>query len=392
MQKILLPSTIEIGGGAAGAAGDHIRQLNVLHPLIVTDAVLHKLGAAEKLRTCLQIAGYSSVPVFSDTIPEPTTDAVDCLVRAVSTGGHDCLLALGGGSVIDTAKAASVLAVHGGHMRDYKAPRNTSDAGIPVIAIPTTAGTGSEVTKFTVISDSLTGEKMLCTGSAFLPRVALVDYELTLTKPMRITADTGLDALTHAVEAYVSKKAGPFTDGIALSSMATIYANIRRVCANPQDRAAREAMMCAATEAGIAFSNSSVALVHGMSRPIGAHFHVPHGLSNAMLLPMVTAFSASAAMSRYATCARTMGISAATDNKQAVADLVAALVQLNADLAVPSLKQFGIEGDQFEDMIPTMVDQALASGSPANNPRVPTPAELAKLYRDVWNEISPLQA
>src|SRR4029077_15383849 len=169
-------------------------------------------------------------------------------------------------------------------------------------------GTGSEVTRFTVITDSARDEKMLIAGSTLLPSAAVLDYELTMSMPQRLTADTGTDSLTHAIEAYVSRKANRFSDTFALAAMKTIWAELPTAFREPDNRRAREAMMLAATLGGIAFSNASVALVHGMSRPIGAHFHVPHGLSNAMLLPLVTAFSAPAAEPRYAACARTMGV------------------------------------------------------------------------------------
>ncbi len=255
----------------------------------------------------------------------------------------------------------------------------------PVIAIPTTAGTGSEATRFTIITDEATDEKMLCPGLAYLPVAALVDYELTFTKPKRLTADTGIDSLTHAIEAYVSKRANPFSDGMALLAMRAIAPNLRRVCADPMDAAAREAMMLGATQAGIAFSNSSVALVHGMSRPIGAHFHVPHGLSNAMLLPAVTAWSAPAALTRYADCARAMGVADEAEGHQsAVARLLDELAALNRELEVPGPATWGIDAARWEGLVPTMCAQAAASGSPANNPRVPDAEEMAMLYGQVW--------
>ena len=244
---------------------------------------------------------------------------------------YDSLVAIGGGSSIDTAKGMSVLYANGGRMRDYKVPNEIPLAGPPVIAIPTTAGTGSEVTRFTVITDTETDEKMLIAGLACCPAAAIVDYELTLTMPLRLTADTGIDSLTHAIEAYVSRRANPFADGLAKNAMGLIARNIRTACAEPDNRAAREAMMLGATTAGMAFSNASVALVHGMSRPIGAFFHVPHGLSNAMLLPEITAFSAPAALDRYADCARAMGVADESEGSQAaVARLVDELRRLNA--------------------------------------------------------------
>jgi alcohol dehydrogenase class IV len=226
---------------------------------------------------------------------------------------------------------------------------------------------------------------MLVAGLACCPTAAIVDYELTLTMPLRLTADTGIDSLTHAIEAYVSKRANPYTDGLARNAMGLIAKNIRTACADPENRAAREAMMLGATTAGMAFSNASVALVHGMSRPIGVFFHVPHGLSNAMLLPEITAFSAPAALDRYADCARAMGVSKEGEGSQgAVARLLDALRALNDDLKVPSPKAYGIAKDRYDKLLPTMAAQAIESGSPANNPRVPSQEEIIDLYQRVY--------
>ena len=201
--------------------------------------------------------------------------------------------------------------------------------------------------------------------------------------PARITADTAIDSLTHAIEAYVSRKAFAYTDTFALSAMPLIYDHVRRACDNPEDGAARAALMLAAAQAGMAFSNASVALVHGMSRPIGAHFHVAHGLSNAMLLPEVTAFSIGDAQARYATCARVMRIAADDSSDRIACDrLVEALRTLNQDLGVPRPSDLGHAAD--EAMLSLMAKQALASGSPQNNPRVPTAEEIISLYKKIW--------
>jgi alcohol dehydrogenase class IV len=269
-------------------------------------------------------------------------------------------------------------------MRDYKVPRQI-DSGLPIIAIPTTAGTGSETTRVAVITDTQTHEKMLCMGLGLMPVAALVDFELTLTMPWRLTADTGIDSLCHALEAYVSRKANPFTDSIALTAMRTIYRNIRTACAEPDNRQAREAMMLAATQGGIAFANASVTLIHGMSRPIGALFHVPHGLSNAMLLAEVTAWSVDHAPARYAHCARYMQIAGEQESDhEACAKLVTALRVLTADLQVPGPRTFGIARSDWFDSLELMADQALASGSPANNPRVPVAQDIVQLYQHIW--------
>jgi alcohol dehydrogenase class IV len=323
--------------------------------------------------------------VFSDTVPDPTTAVVETGASRLAEGDFDSLIAIGGGSSIDTTKAMSVLVANGGKMRDYKVPAEIPKAGPPVVAIPTTAGTGSEVTRFTVITDTETDEKMLIAGLACCPVAAIVDYELTLTMPLRLTADTGLDSLTHAIEAFVSRRASPFTDGLAKNAMGLIARHIRTACAEPDNRAAREGMMLGATTAGMAFSNASVCLVHGMSRPIGAFFHVPHGLSNAMLLPEITDFSAPGALERYADCARAMGVAEEGEGSQgAVARLLDELRRLNEDLKVPTPRAWGIDAQRYEELLPVMASQALASGSPANNPRVPTNGEIIDLYRRVY--------
>lgn len=384
MAAIFLPRAMRIGAGSIGELPEALAQLGLSAPAVLTDDFLTASGALDRLRSILDEAGMT-VRAYSQVIPDPTVASVDAAVEFVRNGQHDCIIGFGGGSPIDTAKAVAVLAAHGGTMRARKAPYQESVPGLPIIAIPTTAGTGSEATRFTIITDEANDEKMLCAGLAYLPTLAIVDYELTLTKPARLTADTGIDALTHAIEAYVSKLANPYSDSMALAAMRAIWPNLRRACEAPGDRTAREAMMVGSLQAGIAFSNASVALVHGMSRPIGAHFHVAHGLSNAMLLPTVTAWSASAALGRYADCARAMGLAEAGEGEQsAVARLVEALRDINRDLAVPTPKSYGIDEARWIALLPLMAEQALASGSPGNNPRIPSAAEIARLYHEAW--------
>jgi alcohol dehydrogenase len=286
---------------------------------------------------------------------------------------------------MDTAKALSVLSKGGGVMRDYKAPGPYTGPALPIIAIPTTAGSGSEATQFTVITDSESDEKMLCPGLSFLPIASVVDPELTMSMPPRLTADTGVDALTHAIEAYVSKKANPISDALALNAMRTIGRFLVRAYTDGDDAEARAAMMAASTQAGMAFSNASVCLVHGMSRPIGGHFHVAHGLSNAMLLPAVTAFSIPGAPERYAECARQLGAAHEGDGDDvASAALVTYIENLCATVEVPSPSAHGLDADKWEKLVPLMAEQALASGSPNNNPVVPTAQQIEELYRQVF--------
>lgn len=379
------PRLMQVGGGAVKLLPDVLKKLGAARPLIVTDPFMRDSGLLNAALDPLKSAGLA-FEVFADTVPDPTTDAVDVGLKALKAGDFDALVAFGGGSPMDTAKAMAILHAGGGTMRDWKVPKSADlPNALPIVCIPTTAGTGSEVTKFCVITDTATDEKMLIMGLACVPTAALVDFELTLNKPFRLTADTGIDSLTHAIEAYVSKKANPVSDMYALRAMKLIAANIRTACFEPKNRAAREAMMLGATVAGLAFSNASVALVHGMSRPIGAFFHVPHGLSNAMLLPAVTAFSAEAALVRYAECARAMGIASEAEGSQAAVNrLLDELAKLNAELKVPTPKDYGIDEKRYFELMPTMAAQALASGSPGNNPRVPTADEIVALYRQAW--------
>ncbi|WP_413791007.1 MULTISPECIES: iron-containing alcohol dehydrogenase [unclassified Pseudomonas] len=381
---VILPRLMSIGENACEEITTVLASLNLRKPLVVTDKMMVKLGYAARIVEVLSSAGIHA-DVFDDTVPEPTVASISAGVRYAEEGDFDSIIALGGGSPIDSAKAIGVLAKHGGQMRDYKFPRIVNEAGLPLIAVPTTAGTGSEVTRFTIITDESTDEKMLCVGLAFMPVAALIDYTLTLSLPGRITADTGIDALTHAMEAYVSKKANAYSDTQALAAMRLIGPNLRTVYRTGADKKAREAMMLGSTLAGMAFSNASVALVHGMSRPIGAFFHVPHGLSNAMLLPTVTEFSIPAAPERYAECARAIGLATVQDSDATANEkLLRELKAINEDLNVPSPAQFGIDKAQFMDKIETMAQQALASGSPGNNPRVPTTDQMAELYRTLW--------
>jgi len=378
-----VPRIIRWGAGTSAQILDLLKQLGGPRPLIVTD---RRLLETEMISSFVAVLSKEGAAVYGDVLPDPTDKEVAKGVAAYRSGGHDSLVSIGGGSSIDTAKAIGILIANGGEIRDYKAPAAIPNAGPPHIAIPTTAGTGSEVTSFTVISDTTNQEKMLIAGAHLVPTAAIIDYELTLSMPKRLTADTGTDSLTHALEAYVSRKANPISDLFARDAMKIIWEWLPTAYREPANHIAREKMMMAATVAGMAFSNASVALVHGMSRPLGFFFHIPHGLSNAMLLPAVTRFSIPGAPGRYAECAKVMGIAGSENaDLQAATELVDALFQRNQELEVPSPREYGIAEREYFRLVPTMIEQALASGSPQNNPRIPTQQEIGELYREVWN-------
>ena len=253
--------------------------------------------------------------------------------------------------------------------------------GAPLIAVPTTAGTGSETTVYTIITDTDKNVKMLIGSPFLMPAVALVDPLLTLKMPRGITAATGLDALIHAIEAYVSVKAQPMSDVMCLSAIRLLFEYLPQAWANPDNVEARTKTMLGAMQAGVGFSNSSVALVHGMSRPIGANFHVAHGISNAALLGVVMEFSLLGAPRRYADIAKAMGVAVDGLTPMEAAQRGANEVKrLVAHLEVPNLTALGVSREKLEPLVSKMADDAIASGSPGNNPRRATKEEIISLY------------
>jgi alcohol dehydrogenase class IV len=388
INRVLMPREILIGGGSRFKLAEVLKNLGVRRPLFVTDPVMRKLGHAEALATALADAGVEAA-IFSDVVEDPTDISVAAVVTRIRVGDHDGLVALGGGSAMDTAKAAAIVATTGEALASLKVPRIVDAVVMPVVAIPTTAGTGSEVTRAAVITDTVAQEKMLILGTAALPAVAIADYELTMTCPYRVTVDTGIDALTHALEALINRNGNPHSEALALSALKLIGANLQRVAEAPDDRPAREAMMLGALHAGLAVSNTSTALIHGLSRPIGAFFHVPHGMSNAMVLPLVTQFSLHSALPQYAAAARALGYASDTDTDAAAGEkLVAAFADLNTRMKVPTPRDFGIDRERYFELLPEMVRQGLGSGTPGNNPRVPDEAEMGRLYELAYDGLS----
>jgi alcohol dehydrogenase class IV len=295
------------------------------------------------------------------------------------------VVALGGGSPIDAAKAIAAMATNPVKVSEFMGLNKIAKPAAPIIAIPTTAGTGSEVTRFTIITDTARDVKMLIVSDYLMPQAAIVDPLLTLSMPGWVAASTAVDALTHAIESYISRKAQPLTEILSLEAIRLIGAYLRRAWANPEDLEAKNYVMLGSTVAGMAFSNSSVAMVHGMSRPIGACFHVPHGLSNAILLPLVMEFSRVAAPEKFADIAEAMGanIEGLTEMEAAHA-AVEAVRQLCEDIRIPRAVELKLKQEDFMRMAPKMAEDALASGSPGNNPRRPTKEEIIEVYAELF--------
>lgn len=376
-----IPPTIITGANASDEVGEQAKRLGSNKALIVTDPGIVKIGFSEQISTNLQKSGIAST-IFSGVTPDPTLQNVTDGLNHLIDESCDIIVSIGGGSAIDCGKGIAIKLRNQGEFANYMGVDKVPNPGAPLIAIPTTAGTGSEVTKVTVITDTQRNVKMMLSSDCLLASVALVDPLLSLTTPPHLTAAVGVDALTHAIEAYISKRANPITDALALEAIRLISGSLRQAWANGENISARTDMMIGATMAGMAFSNSSVALVHGMSRPIGAYFHIHHGLSNSVLLLDVMEFTVVGTPKRFADIAKAMGeqIEGLSLMKQADA-AINAVERLVNDIDMPRLGEIGIDSDKFEAVLDQMAADAIASGSPANNPRHASSDDIITLYR-----------
>jgi len=380
-----IPPRVIIGADVRTKVAQEAKKLGWSHVLVVSDPFHEKSGRMSEITRVLHKAGLE-VSVYSGVTCEPDTEMVEHGLQRFEADKCEGIVALGGGSVIDTAKTISVLAVNGGTVMQLMETDTVTKPGVGVIALPTTSGTGSEATKVVVIADSQSNLKMSGRSNEYVPSVAILDYKLTMSMPKPLTAASGIDALTHAIEAYVSRQANDFTDLLALSAVRLIRNSIRQAWHDGSDEDARQNMLIGSFHAGIAFSNSSVGLVHSMSEPIGACFHVPHGLSNAMLLPAVTKFSINGAPSRYAEIARCMDLANnSVSDEECCQMLINGLLQLNRELEIPSPKSFGIKKTSYEEYIEKMAKDAVAAGSTSNNPIIPAVEQIKGIYSETYD-------
>nr|WP_047150971.1 iron-containing alcohol dehydrogenase [Aneurinibacillus tyrosinisolvens] len=385
VHQLLMPAAVLYGEGSFAEIGGQAKKYGK-KALIVSDPIMEQIGNVELCVEHLRNEGLA-IATYTGVDSEPTDIHVKEALSLFQTESCDVIVAIGGGSCIDTAKAVAALATNGGSMSDYMGNKKLfTESPIPLLAVPTTAGTGSEVTKVTVITDTVQDIKMMVSQPALLPAVAIVDPQLTVSCPPSVTAATGVDALCHAIEAYISRRSQPVTDTLALSAIELIVTHLRRAYENGNDIEARDKVALGSMLAGVAFSNASVTLVHGMSRPIGALFHVPHGVSNAMLLPAVLEFTKDSAAERLAAIGRLIRPEAASLSNEELAEMVIAeLKQLCLDLKIPNMKTWGIEEEKFEMLVSKMAVDAIASGSPGNNPRVPSEEEIIQLYHTCYD-------
>lgn len=382
-REFIMPGTIVSGDNALFDARAHVKEQGN-KALIVTDEVMVKLGNVEVLTGLLKEEGISYA-IFDGINGEPTDTMIEDGLSCYQKEGCDFLIALGGGSPIDSMKAIAALSACGGNISDYMGKVIKGNLP-PMTAIPTTAGTGSEATQFTIITDTKKDIKMLLKGPVLMPDLAIIDPRFTMTAPPKITAATGLDALTHAMEAYTSRKAQPLSDSFALSAVKRIFAWLPKAFHDGEDKKAREEMSLAALEAGIAFNNASVTLVHGMSRPIGALFHVPHGISNAMLLKECFRFALDGAYDRFAVMAREIGAAGEeTGDEEAAKAFLHAVIGILDELEIPSLAGYGIDREAFFAVIDKMAGDAMDSGSPSNTRKDMTKDDVTEIYRRLWD-------
>ena len=367
-----------------GSTAEIIKELNDLHAkkvLLITDPGLVQAGVAQQVVEMLKQAAVE-VEIFDAVEPDPSIQVATKAAEMAKNVKANVLIALGGGSAIDTAKSAALLVTNGGYLKDYAGVNKVVKPILPLIAVPTTAGTGSEVTIFAVMSDPEKQEKFTISGALIAPAVAVLDPLLTLKLPPSVTAFTGMDALTHAIEAFTSSIAQPPTDALALSAIKLVLKHLPVAVGRGDNIKARDGMLQASLLAGIAFNNAFLGLAHAIASPLGGHFHVPHGLANAVMLPYVMEYNLPTAVRRYAEIGCALGLQAVGDTPRAVAEkTVAAITQLARDINIPEkLSNIGAK----EELLPLVARDALKSIQLKFNVRNASEKEILALLQKAY--------
>ena len=372
-----IPQNIEFGMGSLKKLPDILDKSGSDNVLLVSDRGLEKLGVVKKVKDIIEGGGIKCT-AYLDVIPNPTVDVVDAAAALYKECKATSIVALGGGSSMDVAKAVGVLVNYGGNITEYEGFDTVPGPIVPIIAIPTTAGTGSEVTASSVITDESRNYKLSVISYELLPKYAVLDPALIMTAPASIAASCGVDALIHAMEAYISTKASPFSDAMAEKAMELIGRNIRKFVANRQDEDAACAMMAGCNFAGIAFAWAKLGNVHAMSHPVSAYFHVAHGVANSILLPTVLEYNALADDGRYEVMYNYISEGGVAADGFRPQMLVEEIRKLNADLGIPkTLSEVGVK----EELIPAMAEDAMKSGNILANPRQSNVKDIIELYK-----------
>lgn len=372
-----IPQDIIFGKGSLNQVTQILKDHQCDNVYLISDPGLKHVGVVDRLEGIIQQAGIGYTD-FLDVQPNPTIDIVQAALKKYQDSGAKCIIALGGGSPMDVAKAVGLLATYGGNLADYAGAQKVPGPTVPLIAIPTTAGTGSEVTASSVITDAVTNYKMAIISHYLTPSYAILDPELIMSLPAGVAAACGVDAFIHALEAYLSKAANPFTDAMAEKAMELIGRSIRPFVASRDDEAAACDMMLGSTLAGIAFAWAKLGNVHAMSHPVSGFFHVAHGVANSILLPAILDYNALADHGRYRVIYNYITNGNKADNSFTPDMLGNAFRKLNQELGIPTtLSEVGVT----EDKIPEMAADAMKSGNILTNPRQTTIHDVEMLYR-----------
>lgn len=375
-----IPQKVIVGKGSLGRLSEISRNMGGTHAFILSGPHLDKIGI---VKHCVELLEAEGIPAdaFTEIEGNPSVETVEKAAQAFKNCNADFIVALGGGSPMDVAKAVGVVAKYGGSITEYEGGGKVPGDTISLIAVPTTAGTGSEVTAFSVITDHSRNYKLTVFSYKLIPAYAILDAELVKTAPASVAAACGIDAMVHALEAYLSKAASPFSDAMAEKALALIGANIRRYVADRTDAEAAEGMLVGSLFAGIAFSWARLGDVHAMSHPVSAYFNVPHGVANAILLPVVTAYNALADAGKYYRIYCSIAERYVSEAEFYPAMLEEELKKLNASLGIPAnLREAGVTEEQFG----AMAEDAMKSGNIAVNPRSTTKQDIIMLYKKAF--------
>ncbi|MGH2453749.1 MAG: iron-containing alcohol dehydrogenase [bacterium] len=374
------PTTVTFGAGAVRHLAQVVAPLG-RRPLVVTDQGIAASGILQQVTDALAPA-VSGFETFSDVEPNPSSETVERAVAAYRRADCDCLVGAGGGSAMDVAKVAAALISHGGKVRDYEGVGKIPGPTVPVVAVPTTAGTGSEVTVFSIITDRERKVKMVVGSPHLLPTAAVCDPVLTLSMPQPLTAATGIDALVHGIECFINAVVNPVAKALALESIRLIGRSLRTAYGHGRDLAARYDMLLGSTVAALAFTRTRLGNVHAMALPLGAHFDVPHGVATGLLLPYVMEWNLIACTATYPQIAAALGESVAGFSPRAASEVaVEAVRQLNADIAIPErLRDLGVT----RDAIAVLADDSMKSGNIAVNPRLTRREDIVYLFEQAF--------
>lgn len=380
LRKFLVPEIV-YGPGAVGLAGRHVANLGATKVLIVTDPGVITAGWTEKVETSLKDAGIAYI-VFSAVTPNPKDHEVMAGAEICRRQGCDLILAVGGGSPMDCAKGIGVVVGNPGHVIDFEGVDAIPGPGPPLIFIPTTAGTSADVSQFAIITDTQQGRKIAIISKMVIPDIALVDPETTLTMPADLTAATGMDALCHAFEAYVSTAASPLTDMAARQAVRLVVDNLEGAYREPDNITFRDNMMMASLMAGLAFSNASLGLVHAMAHSLGGYKDLNHGECNSLLLERVVRFNFPAAADKYLQLARAMGVRTGNlESGEAAAALVDRIASLRIRLGITQrLRDMGVASTE----LPQLAEFAFQDPCLATNPREAQLGEIASILREIY--------